>query len=132
MSSPGDPTPHNVLPTRQEAADRAQATSFVDSIVEGTPLASKGDLDDKTAGGEPVWLSIAKGKKTIADDKFTAAGGANEQGTRTISKARAPVYAAHNVHSRLYKLRATSCKLRRLMHVRVTPYRDGPSWPFSG
>ena len=55
----------------QEKTDREQATAFVDTIKEGTPLASKGDLEDATAGGEPLWLSIAEGevKKNAAPFK---------------------------------------------------------------
>jgi len=85
------PSSHNVLPTKQEKADREQATNFVDSIVEGTPLASKGDVSDKTSGGEPLWLSIAKGKKEIASEKFKAAGGTSAAGTRTIAEGWAYV-----------------------------------------
>ena len=51
-----------------------------------TPLASQGDLDDATAGGEPLWLSIAQGKLEKNQEKFTAAGGSGENGTRTIAK----------------------------------------------
>jgi hypothetical protein len=56
------------------------------SIDEGIPLASKGDLDDSTAGGEPLWLSLAKGKLKVADEPFQAAGGTRASGTRTISR----------------------------------------------
>ena len=41
----------------------------------GTPLASKGALDDSSSGNEPIWLSIAKDKKREAETSFRAAGG---------------------------------------------------------
>ena len=52
-----------------------QAREFVDSIVAGTPLASPGKVKDPASGGEPLWLSIAKGDKQVADVSFPAAGG---------------------------------------------------------
>mmetsp|Transcript_63625 Transcript_63625/g.189666 ORF Transcript_63625/g.189666 Transcript_63625/m.189666 type:complete len:828 (+) Transcript_63625:1660-4143(+) len=82
----GAPTPQKVRPCTQQKSDREQATAFVDTIDAGTPLASKGDVDDATSGGEPLWLSIAKGKLTQASKKFTVAGGSSASGTRTIAE----------------------------------------------
>jgi hypothetical protein len=59
---------------------------FVHTIEEGTPLASKGAVDDSTSDNEPLWLSIAKGPAAVNDDKFIAAGGEGPSGTRTIAK----------------------------------------------
>jgi hypothetical protein len=81
----GERTEHRAYPCTQEKADREQATEFVGTIVEGTPLASKGDLDDSTSGNEPLWISIAEGKLMVNDKKFTAAGGAGPSSTRTIA-----------------------------------------------
>ena len=61
----GTPTAHRVLPCTQEKSDREHATNFVGTIDEGTPLGSKGAVDDATSGNEPLWLSIAKGKAVI-------------------------------------------------------------------
>ena len=80
----GSPTEHRVCASKQEPADRAQATNFIDSIDVGSALASPGDLADSTASNEPIWLSIAKGKKQTADAPFRAAGGAGPSGTLTI------------------------------------------------
>lgn len=80
----GESSRHCVSASKQEPTDRAQATNFVDSINVGTALASAGDLDDSTAGNEPIWLSLAKGKKQVADAPFQAAGGAGPSGTRTV------------------------------------------------
>ena len=82
----GTPTEHRVLPATQEKTDRDQATDFYGTICADMPLASQGDLEDETAGGEPLWLSIAKGNLEKNDEKFTAAGGSGEGGTRTIAK----------------------------------------------
>lgn len=81
----GTPSAHTVLPVTQEKTDREQATDFMGSIRKGTPLASKGDLDDSTAGGEPLWFSIAKDSLQVCDERFQAAGGAGTSGTRTIN-----------------------------------------------
>ena len=81
----GTPTADRVLPCTQEKNDREHATNFVGTIDEGTPLGSKGAVDDATSGNEPLWLSIAKGKAVINDTSFTAAGGAGTSGTRTIA-----------------------------------------------
>ena len=59
---------------------------FVQRIKNGTPLASKGDVDDSTSGSEPLWLSIAQGKSIKNDNPFKAAGGTGPSGTRTIAK----------------------------------------------
>ena len=75
---------HWVVPCTQEQTDREQARDFIDTIKEGTPLASAGDLHDSTAGGEPLWLSIANGEKQVADAAFKAAGGTGASGVRTI------------------------------------------------
>ena len=61
----GTPTAHRVLSCTQEKSDREHATNFVGTIDEGTPLGSKGAVDDATSGNEPLWLSIAKGKAVI-------------------------------------------------------------------
>ena len=53
----GEPSLHRVLPCTQQKAEREQATHFVDTIKVGTPLASKGNLDDSTAGNEPLWCA---------------------------------------------------------------------------
>jgi len=45
---------------------------------------SKGDVGDSTSGGEPLWLSIAKGEKVINEASFAAAGGTGASGTRMI------------------------------------------------
>ena len=82
----GTPTDHRVYACVQEQTDRAQATSFFDTIAKDTPLASKGAVDDSTSGDEVLWLSIAKGELEVATEKFTAAGGAGAGGTRTIAK----------------------------------------------
>ena len=81
----GTPTEHKVLRCTQEKVDREQATAFFDTIKEGTPLASKGDLDDTTAGNEPLWLSIAKGKLEVATAPIKVAGGTGSSGMRTIN-----------------------------------------------
>ena len=81
----GTSTPHRVVPCVQEKADRELTTSFIDSIVKGTPLASAGDLKDSTAGSEPVWLSLSKGKVEVSKEAFAAAGGAGPSGVRTIA-----------------------------------------------
>jgi hypothetical protein len=73
-----------VCASRQERADRAQATDFYASIGEGTALASAGDLDDSTAGNEPIWLSLSKGTIQQADKTFQAAGGTGPSGLRPI------------------------------------------------
>ena len=46
----GTPSEHTVLPSTQQAKDRVIATNYVDTIQKGTPLASKGNLEDSTAG----------------------------------------------------------------------------------
>ena len=74
---------HKVFVSTQEKADREQATDFVSAIKEGTALASKGDVGDATSGGEPLWISIAKGEATVNEAPFKAAGGTT--GTRTIA-----------------------------------------------
>jgi hypothetical protein len=56
----------------------------MDTIKEGTPLASKGAVDDSESGDEPLWLSIAKGEPEIAKESFQAAGGTGTRTTRTI------------------------------------------------
>ena len=66
--------------------DREQATEFIDTIEDGTPLASKGAVDDSMSGNERLWLSIAKDKAVVNDEKFIAAGGTGSGGTRTIAK----------------------------------------------
>ena len=81
----GTPTEHKVLASTQEKTDREKATDFASTIDDGTPLASKGDVADSTSGGEPLWLSIAKGALQVNKEKFTAAGGAGASGTRTIA-----------------------------------------------
>ena len=80
----GTPTDHRVLPCTQEKAYREQATDFVASIKQGTPLATKGAVDDSTSGDEPMWLAIAQGAPVVNEERFTAAGGAGTHGTRTI------------------------------------------------
>lgn len=82
----GTPSEHTVLPSTQQAKDRVIATNYVDTIQKGTPLASKGNLEDSTAGSEPLWLSIAKGKVECADASFRVGGGVGENGTRTIQE----------------------------------------------
>ena len=72
------------MTARNATARLQKATTFFDTIKEGTPLASKGDLLDATAGGEPVWFAIAKGKVEVSDG-FKAAGGAGSSGLRTIN-----------------------------------------------
>ena len=64
---------------------REARQSFYDKIEKGTPLASKGAVDDSTSGDEALWLSIASGGVETAKEKFTAAGGAGASGTRTIA-----------------------------------------------
>ena len=59
----------------QEKTDREQATTFVNTIKKGTPLASKGDLEDTTSGNEPLWLSIAEGQLEKNDEAFKDASG---------------------------------------------------------
>lgn len=81
----GKATKHEVLPATQQKADREVATTFFESIVEGTAIASKGEVTDSTSRGEPIWISIAKGQPEQAASKFTAAGGA-AGGTRTIAE----------------------------------------------
>ena len=76
----GKPETHKVHACKQATTDREQATTFVDTIQEGTPLASKGDLEDATAGGEPLWLSISKGTMEKNDTPFKDASG------RTIAR----------------------------------------------
>lgn len=71
MDFTGKSTPHTVRPATQDKTDREQATDFIGTIDEDTPLASQGDLDDATAGGEPLWLSIAKGKIKVNDKPFS-------------------------------------------------------------
>jgi hypothetical protein len=80
----GPTTKRHVCASRQERADRAQATDFYASIGEGTALASAGDLDDSTAGNEPIWLSLSKGTIQQADKTFQAAGGTGPSGLRPI------------------------------------------------
>lgn len=76
---------HRVFACTQEKVDRELTTSFIDSIDEGTALASAGDLKDSTSGNEPIWLSLAKGKVVVNREAFTAAGGTGPSGTRTIA-----------------------------------------------
>ena len=45
---------------------------------------SAGAIKDSASGNEPIWLSIAKGKKQVADAPFQAAGGAGPSGTRMV------------------------------------------------
>lgn len=66
---------HKVRACKQEKTDREQATGFVGTIKAGMPLASKGDLEDATAGGEPLWLSISKGEIEKNDKPFKDASG---------------------------------------------------------
>jgi hypothetical protein len=75
----------HVLRCTQQKTDRALATSFIDTIKAGMPLASKGNVDDSTAGNEALWLSIAQGGLEVADAPFKAAGGTGPTGTRTIA-----------------------------------------------
>ena len=82
----GTPSEHTALPSTQQAKDRVIATNYFDTIKNDTPLASKGNLDDSTAGSEPLWLSIAKGKMESADAPFRVGGGVGENGTRTIQE----------------------------------------------
>ena len=81
----GEPKGHKVLRCTQEKSDREQAKTFVDTISAGMPLASKGNVDDSTAGNEALWISIAKGGLEVADAPFKAAGGTGRNGTRTIT-----------------------------------------------
>jgi len=81
----GMPTAHKVLPSTQEKTDREVVTNFMNTVRKDMPLASQGDLDDTAAGGEPLWLSIAKGSMMVNEEKFTAAGGTSKSGTRSIS-----------------------------------------------
>ena len=74
-----------MLRCTQQKTDRALATSFIDTIKAGMPLASKGNVDDSTAGNEALWLSIAAGKLEVAAKPFKAAGGTGRDGTRTIA-----------------------------------------------
>jgi len=72
----GAPSAHCVHACFQEKTDREQATAFVDTIKKGMPLASKGDIEDKTSGGEPLWLSIAEGTiKKNTEGAFKDASG---------------------------------------------------------
>ena len=87
----GSPTAHRVHASTQQKADRAQATDFFSSIKEGTPLASAGDLDDSTAGNEPLWLSIAQGKKVVNEETFTAAGGSSEVRVKVLTLTLTPI-----------------------------------------
>ena len=80
----GTSTEHRVYACKQEKADREQASDFMSTIKQGTALASKGDVGDSTSGGEPLWLSIAKGEKVINEASFAAAGGTGASGTRMI------------------------------------------------
>ena len=74
-----------MLRCTQQKTDRALATSFIDTIKAGMPLALKGNVDDSTAGNEALWLSIAQGGLEVADAPFKAAGGTGPTGTRTIA-----------------------------------------------
>ena len=82
----GMPTEHTVCPATQDKNDREEATNFAGTIDVGTPLASQGDLDDATAGGEPMWMSIAKGKLVVNEKSFKAAGGAGANGRLACGK----------------------------------------------
>jgi hypothetical protein len=82
----GEPKQHRVYACKQEKADRELTTNFIDSIDEGTALASVGDLKDSTSGNEPIWLSLAKGKVEVNKEPFIAAGGAGSSGVRTIAR----------------------------------------------
>ena len=68
----GEPSLHRVLPCTQQKAEREQATHFVDAIKVGTPLASKGDLDDSTAGNEPLWCASRSTQPRIIGTRRTA------------------------------------------------------------
>ena len=81
----GESKRRTVVPCTQQKADREQARDFFQTIKEGTKLASKGDLDDKTSDHEPLWISIAKGTFQTALAPFKAAGGTGQSGTRTIA-----------------------------------------------
>ena len=81
----GEPEKQKVYASTQETVDREQATSFFATIKADMPLASKGDLEDSTAGGEPLWVSIAKDTIKINEAPFKAAGGIGPDGTRTIN-----------------------------------------------
>jgi hypothetical protein len=69
----------------QDKTDRERATNFISTIKKGTPLASKGAIDDSTSGNEPLWLSIAKDVPQVAKAPFQAAGGTSTCATRTIN-----------------------------------------------
>ena len=81
----GEPSDHKVLTSTQDKVDREIATDFFDAIKEGTAIASKGDVEDSTSGGEPIWFSLAKDTMQVADKPFKAAGGTGPSGTRTIA-----------------------------------------------
>ena len=49
------------------------------------PLRCVAHIDDSTAGNEPIWLSLAKGRKQVADKPFQVAGGAGPSGKRTVA-----------------------------------------------
>ena len=74
-----------VLPCAQQKPDRELAASFIDTIKAGTPLASKGAVDDSASGDEPLWLSVAKDIARTAEAPFQAAGGTGTRATRTIA-----------------------------------------------